>query len=168
MVFVIGLRIDRFFYTRSLDGTGYTSAVRFGRAYRSPACIVPTRERSVGGDEPVMHLRAWDCYAGKVRSSSRMKLRRERERGSATALLGRPLLGSARDLVSCAENFTFQFHAVSIRPNIFPSIASENILVSRMTNILFFSQKILTKLCRKMFECFQIFLVNQHTSPLHL
>jgi len=33
------------------------------------------RERSVGGDEPVMHRRAWDRYAGKVRSSSRMRSR---------------------------------------------------------------------------------------------
>lgn len=33
------------------------------------------RERLVGGDEPVMRSRAWDRYAGKVRSSSRMRSR---------------------------------------------------------------------------------------------
>jgi len=33
------------------------------------------RERSVGGDEPVMHRRAWDRYAGKVHSSSQMRSR---------------------------------------------------------------------------------------------
>lgn len=60
---------------RSFGSTSYTYD-RFGLVVHIDRQHAPyPRERSVGGDEPVMHRRAWDRYAEKMHSSSRMRSR---------------------------------------------------------------------------------------------